>query len=94
MDLGSRAGAHGRTGGPAWEQVFGQPFWPTWTLIAELLRRNPRLHGTLADLLETPARARQYLAGSAWTAGARSSARASSTRCLPARRPTCSPHHP
>jgi hypothetical protein len=36
---------------------------PTWTLIAELLRRNPRLHGTLADLLETPARARQYLAG-------------------------------
>ncbi len=95
-----------RTGQPAWEQVFGQPFWPyldanpaisasfdatmavdggnaavadgydwstmrhvadigggTGTLIAQVLRRNPRLHGTLADLPETAARARQYLAG-------------------------------
>lgn len=95
-----------RTGEPAWEQVFGQPFWAyldanppisasfdatmavdagnaavadgydwstvrhvadigggTGTLIAEVLRRNPRLRGTLADLPETAARARQYLAG-------------------------------
>jgi hypothetical protein len=53
-------------------QVFGQPFWVrhvadigggTGTLIAEVLRRHPLLHGTLADLLETAARARQYLAG-------------------------------
>jgi hypothetical protein len=35
----------------------------TGTLIAEVLRRNPRLRGTLADLPETAARARQYLAG-------------------------------
>ena len=95
-----------RTGKPAWEQVFGQPFWDwldanpaisasfdatmavdagnvavadcydwttvrhaadigggTGTLIAEVLRRNPRLRGTLADLPETAARAPQYLAG-------------------------------
>ena len=95
-----------RTGEPAWEQVFGQPFWAyldanppisasfdatmavdagnaavadgydwstvrhvadigggTGTLIAEVLRRNPWLRGTLADLPETAARARQYLAG-------------------------------
>jgi 2,7-dihydroxy-5-methyl-1-naphthoate 7-O-methyltransferase len=95
-----------RTGEPAWEQVFGQPFWAyldanppisasfdatmavdagnaavadgydwttvrhvadigggTGTLIAEVLRRNPGLRGTLADLPETAARARQYLAG-------------------------------
>ena len=91
---------------PAWEQVFGQPFWAyldanpaisasfdatmavdagsaavadgydwtavrhvadigggTGTLIAGVLRRNPWLRGTLADLPETAARARQYLAG-------------------------------
>ena len=35
----------------------------TGTLIAEVLRRNPQLRGTLADLPETAARARQYLAG-------------------------------
>src|SRR6266545_2200547 len=35
----------------------------TGTLIAEVLRRNPRLRGTLVDLPETAARARQYLAG-------------------------------
>jgi hypothetical protein len=95
-----------RTGRPAWEQVFGQPFWAyldanpaisasfdavmavdggnsalaegygwsavrhvadigggTGTLIAEVLRRNPHLRGTLADLPETAARAREYLAG-------------------------------
>jgi hypothetical protein len=95
-----------RTGEPAWEQVFGQPFWAyldanpaisasfdatmavdtgdaavadgydwtavrhvadigggTGTLIAEVLRRNPGLRGTLADLPETAARARRYLAG-------------------------------
>ena len=107
MDLAFTALAHTvRTGEPAWEQVFGQPFWAyldanpaisasfdatmavdagsaavadgydwttvrhvadigggTGTLIAEVLRRNPGLHGTLADLPETAARARQYLAG-------------------------------
>jgi hypothetical protein len=95
-----------RTGEPAWEPVFGQPFWAyldanppisasfdatmavdagnaavadgydwttvrhvadigggTGTLIAEVLRRHPGLRGTLADLPETAARARQYLAG-------------------------------
>ncbi|WP_198537539.1 methyltransferase [Frankia sp. KB5] len=95
-----------RTGEPAWEQVFGKPFWPyldanpairasfdalmaieagntavatgfdwstvshvadigggTGTLIAEVLRHNPHLRGTLADLPETAARAREYLAG-------------------------------
>jgi 2,7-dihydroxy-5-methyl-1-naphthoate 7-O-methyltransferase len=95
-----------RTGQPAWEQVFGLPFWDyldanpaigasfdatmavdggnsavadrydwttvqhvadigggTGTLIAEVLQRNPRLRGTLADLPETAARAREYLAG-------------------------------
>jgi 2,7-dihydroxy-5-methyl-1-naphthoate 7-O-methyltransferase len=95
-----------RTGEPAWEQVFGRPFWDwldvnpeisasfdavmavdggnsavaegygwstvrhvadigggTGTLIAEVLRRNPHLRGTLADLPETAARAREYLAG-------------------------------
>jgi 2,7-dihydroxy-5-methyl-1-naphthoate 7-O-methyltransferase len=95
-----------RTGAPAWEQVFGQPFWAyldanpafgasfdatmavgagntpvatgydwaavrhvadigggTGTLIAEVLRHNPSLRGTLVDLPETAARARQYLAG-------------------------------
>jgi hypothetical protein len=95
-----------RTGEPAWEQVFGQPFWDwldanpaisasfdavmavdggncavadgygwstvrqvadigggTGTLIAEVLRRNPHLHGTLAELPETAARAQEYLAG-------------------------------
>jgi hypothetical protein len=35
----------------------------TGTLIAEVLRRNPQLRGTLADLPETAARARHYLAG-------------------------------
>lgn len=95
-----------RTGEPAWEQVFGQPFWAyldanpaisasfdatmavdagsaavadgydwttaghvadigggTGTLIAAVLRRHPQLRGTLADLPETAARARQYLTG-------------------------------
>jgi 2,7-dihydroxy-5-methyl-1-naphthoate 7-O-methyltransferase len=107
MDLAFTGLAHTvRTGEPAWEQVFGQPFWDwldahpalsasfdaimamdagsapvaerydwtsvrhvadigggTGTLIAEVLRRHPRLRGTLADLPETAARARQYLAG-------------------------------
>jgi 2,7-dihydroxy-5-methyl-1-naphthoate 7-O-methyltransferase len=107
MDLAFTGLAHTvRTGEPAWEQVFGQPFWAyldanpaisasfdetmavdagnapvadgydwttvrhvadigggTGTLIAEVLRRNPRLRGTVADLPETAARARQYLAG-------------------------------
>jgi len=107
MDLAFTGLVHTvRTGEPAWEQVFGQPFWDwldanpaisasfdatmavdagsaavadgydwttvrhvadigggTGTLIAEVLRRNPRLRGTLADLPETAARARQYLAG-------------------------------
>ena len=35
----------------------------TGTLIAEVLRRNGWLRGTLADLPETAARAREYLAG-------------------------------
>lgn len=35
----------------------------TGTLIGEVLARNPQLRGTLADLPETAARARQYLAG-------------------------------
>ena len=105
MDLAFTGLAHTvRTGEPAWEQVFGQPFWDwldanpamsasfdatmavdagnspvadgydwtavrhvadigggTGTLIAEILRRNPRLRGTLADLPETAARARGYL---------------------------------
>ncbi len=95
-----------RTGEPAWERVFGQPFWAyldanpafsasfdatmavdagaaavaegyDWTavrhvadigggtgsLIAELLRRKPWLRGTVVDLPETAARARQHLAG-------------------------------
>ncbi|HEY1674986.1 MAG TPA: methyltransferase [Streptosporangiaceae bacterium] len=107
MDLAFTGLAHTvRTGEPAWEQVFGQPFWAyldanpaisasfdatmavdagsapvadgydwttvrhvadigggTGTLIAEVLRHNPQLRGTLADLPETAARARQYLAG-------------------------------
>jgi hypothetical protein len=107
MDLAFTGLAHTvRTGEPAWEQVFGQPFWAyldanppisasfdatmavdagnaavadsydwttmrhvadigggTGTLIAEVLRRNPRLRGTLADLPETAARAGLYLAG-------------------------------
>src|SRR6185437_2143341 len=107
MDLAFTGLAHTvRTGEPAWEQVFGQPFWAyldanpaisasfdavmavdagnaavvggydwstvrhvadigggTGTLIAEVLRRNPHLRGTLADLPETAARARRYLAG-------------------------------
>ena len=107
MDLAFTGLAHTvRTGEPAWEQVFGQPFWDwldanpaigasfdatmavdagnspvadgydwtavrhvadigggTGTLIAEVLRRNPRLRGTLADLPETAARARGYLEG-------------------------------
>jgi hypothetical protein len=107
MDLAFTALAHTvRTGEPAWEQVFGRPFWAyldanpaigasfdatmavdagitavtegydwttvrhvadigggTGTLIAEVLRRHPHLHGTLADLPETAARARQRLAG-------------------------------
>jgi 2,7-dihydroxy-5-methyl-1-naphthoate 7-O-methyltransferase len=107
MDLAFTGLAHTvRTGEPAWEQVFGLPFWAyldanpaisasfdatmavdaghaavvngydwttvrhvadigggTGTLIAEVLRRNPQLRGTLADLPETAARARQYLAG-------------------------------
>jgi 2,7-dihydroxy-5-methyl-1-naphthoate 7-O-methyltransferase len=105
MDLAFTGLAHTvRTGEPAWEQVFGQPFWDwldanpaisasfdatmavdaanspvadgydwtavrhvadigggTGTLIAEILRRNPRLRGTLADLPETAGRARGYL---------------------------------
>jgi hypothetical protein len=107
MDLVFTGLAHTvRTGEPAWEQVFGQPFWAyldanpaisasfdavmavdagnaavaegydwsavrhvadvgggTGTLIAEVLRSNPHLCGTLADLPETAARARHYLAG-------------------------------
>jgi SAM-dependent methyltransferase len=107
MDLAFTGLVHTvHTGEPAWEQVFGQPFWAyldanppisasfdatmavdaanaavadgydwttvrhvadigggTGTLIAEVLRRNPRLRGTLADLPETAARARQYLSG-------------------------------
>jgi 2,7-dihydroxy-5-methyl-1-naphthoate 7-O-methyltransferase len=107
MDLAFTGLAHTvRTGEPAWEQVFGLPFWDyldanpaisasfdatmavdggniavaerydwaavrhvadigggTGTLIAEVLQRNPGLRGTLADLPETAARARQYLAG-------------------------------
>ena len=94
-----------RTGEPAWEQVFGLPFWAyldanpaisasfdatmalggadttladdyDWTtvrqvadvgggtgsLLAEVLRRHPGLHGMLVDLPETAARARQHLA--------------------------------
>jgi hypothetical protein len=106
MDLAFTGLAHTvRTGEPAWEQVFGLPFWDyldanpaisasfdatmavdggnidvaerydwaavrhvadigggTGTLIAEVLQRNPGLRGTLADLPETAARARQYLA--------------------------------
>jgi ubiquinone/menaquinone biosynthesis C-methylase UbiE len=106
MDLAFTGLAHTvRTGEPAWDQVFGQPFWAyldanpaisasfdavmavdagnaavadgydwstvqhvadigggTGTLIAEVLRRNPHLRGTLADLPETAARARQRLA--------------------------------
>ena len=105
MDLAFTGLAHTvRTGEPAWEQVFGQPFWDwldanpamsasfdatmavdagnspvadgydwtavrhvadigggTGTLIAEILRRHPRLRGTVADLPETAARARGYL---------------------------------
>jgi 2,7-dihydroxy-5-methyl-1-naphthoate 7-O-methyltransferase len=107
MDLAFTGLAHTvRTGAPAWEQVFGQPFWAyldanpaigasfdatmavdagnapvadgydwttvrhvadigggTGTLIAEVLRHNPWLRGTLVDLPDTAARARQYLAG-------------------------------
>lgn len=107
MDLAFTGLAHTvRTGEPAWEQVFGQPFWPyldanpaisasfdatmatnagnsavadgyDWTtvrrvadigggtgsLIADVLRRHPRLRGTLVDLPETAARARAHLAG-------------------------------
>jgi hypothetical protein len=107
MDLAFTGLAHTvHTGEPAWEQVFGQPFWDwldanpaisasfdavmavdaasapvadgydwttvrhvadigggTGTLIAQVLARNPQLRGTLADLPETAARARQYLAG-------------------------------
>jgi 2,7-dihydroxy-5-methyl-1-naphthoate 7-O-methyltransferase len=107
MDLAFTGLAHTvRTGEPAWEQVFGLPFWDyldanpaisasfdatmavdggniavaqryDWTtvehvadigggtgrLIAEVLQRNPRLRGTVADLPQTAARARQYLAG-------------------------------
>jgi hypothetical protein len=107
MDLAFTGLGHTvRTGEPAWEQVFGQPFWAyldanpaisasfdatmavdagnvavangydwttvrhvadigggTGTLIAEVLRRNPQLRGTLADLPETAARGRAYLAG-------------------------------
>jgi 2,7-dihydroxy-5-methyl-1-naphthoate 7-O-methyltransferase len=107
MDLAFTGLAHTvRTGEPAWEQVFGLPFWDyldanpaisasfdatmavdggniavaerydwstvqhvadigggTGRLIAEVLQRNPRLRGTLADLPQTAVRARQYLAG-------------------------------
>jgi hypothetical protein len=107
MDLAFTGLAHTvRTGAPAWEQVFGEPFWAyldanpaigasfdatmavdggnarvadgydwtavrhvadigggTGTLIAEVLRHNPWLRGTLVDLPETAARARDYLAG-------------------------------
>jgi hypothetical protein len=107
MDLAFTGLAHTvRTGEPAWEQVFGRPFWAyldanpaisasfdatmavdagnaavvngydwttvrhvadigggTGTLIAAVLRHNPQLRGTLADLPETAARARPYLAG-------------------------------
>jgi 2,7-dihydroxy-5-methyl-1-naphthoate 7-O-methyltransferase len=107
MDLAFTALAHTvRTGEPAWEQVFGLPFWAyldanpaisasfdatmalggadttladdyDWTtvrrvadvgggtgsLIAEVLRRHPRLRGMLVDLPETAVRAQEYLAG-------------------------------
>jgi len=107
MDLAFTGLVHTvRTGEPAWEQVFGRPFWAyldaepamrasfdatmavdagsalvadgydwtgvrhvadigggTGTLIAQVLRRDPRLRGTLADLPETAAGAREYLAG-------------------------------
>jgi 2,7-dihydroxy-5-methyl-1-naphthoate 7-O-methyltransferase len=107
MDLAFTGLAHTvRTGAPAWEQVFGQPFWAyldanpavgasfdatmavdasnapvaegydwttvrhvadigggTGTLIAEVLRRNPWLRGTVVELPETAARARDHLAG-------------------------------
>ncbi|MFB4315265.1 methyltransferase [Actinomadura sp. 21ATH] len=108
MDLAFTELAHTvRTGEPAWERVFGLPFWRyldanpaigasfdaamaanpghhaavadgyDWTavrhvadigggtgsLIAGLLRRNPRLRGTLTDLPETADRARRHLAG-------------------------------
>jgi hypothetical protein len=107
MDLVFTGLAHTvRTGEPAWEQVFGQPFWAyldahpaigasfdatmavdagnaavvdgfdwttarhvadigggTGTLRAAVLRRQPGLRGTLVDLPETAARARQHLAG-------------------------------
>jgi 2,7-dihydroxy-5-methyl-1-naphthoate 7-O-methyltransferase len=106
MDLAFTGLAHTvRTGAPAWEQVFGQPFWAyldanpaigasfdatmavdasntpvaegydwttvrhvadigggTGTLIAEVLRRNPWLTGTVVELPETAARARDHLA--------------------------------
>jgi 2,7-dihydroxy-5-methyl-1-naphthoate 7-O-methyltransferase len=108
MDLAFTGLAHTvRTGEPAWETVFGQPFWPyldanpaigasfdalmaadadyraaladgyDWTgihhvidvgggtgrLLADVLRRNTQLRGTLLDLPETVARGREYLAG-------------------------------
>ena len=110
MDLAFTGLAHTvRTGEPAWEQVFGQPFWDwldanpamsasfdatmavdagnaavadgydwttvrhvadvgggTGTLIAEVLRRNPRLRGTLADLPETAALLRTGQPGAVW----------------------------
>ena len=107
MDLAFTALAHTvRTGEPAWETVFGQPFWPyldanpaisasfdsimaadagyraaladgyDWTgirhvidvgggtgrLLADVLRRNTQLRGTLVDLPQTVARGREYLA--------------------------------
>lgn len=95
-----------RTGEPAWEKVFGKPFWqyladeprigaafdatmaagPEYftdvatacdltnathvvdvgggagALLAEILRRNPGLRGTLVDLPDTVRRGRAYLA--------------------------------
>ncbi len=66
----------------------------TGTLIAEVLRRNPQLRGTLADLPETAARARRYLAGLGLdgrceVVGQISSIRCRPTGCLPAQ-----PRHP
>lgn len=106
MDLAFTGLLHSvRTGEPAWETVFGKPFWPylagepglgaafdatmaagpeytadaatgyDWAtathvvdvgggvgaLLAEILRRNPALRGTLVDLPDTVRRGREYL---------------------------------
>jgi 2,7-dihydroxy-5-methyl-1-naphthoate 7-O-methyltransferase len=105
MDLAFTALTHTvRTGGPAWETVFGAPFWDylaadpamaasfdatmarstrmtalaghdwsgvrhvvdvgggTGALLAEVLRDNPHIHGTLVDLPDTVVRGRRLLA--------------------------------